>query len=67
MSVETIIQTRRTNKFVDRIIMIAASAHAPALGALTFVGDPEEEARRIVEEYADGLREILKKPRKLLN
>ena len=26
-----------------------------------------EEARRIVEEYADDLREILKKFRKLLN
>jgi hypothetical protein len=26
-----------------------------------------EEARRIVEDYADGLREILKKLRKLLN
>ena len=37
MSVETIIQSRRTNKFVDRIIMIAASAHAPALGALRLV------------------------------
>jgi len=26
-----------------------------------------EEAQRIVEEYADGLREILKKLRKLFN
>jgi hypothetical protein len=40
VSVETIIQSRRTNKFVDRIIMIAASAYAPALGALTFVRGP---------------------------
>jgi hypothetical protein len=30
-------RTAGTNKFVDRIMMIAASAHAPALGALMFV------------------------------
>ena len=53
MSVETIIQSRRTNKFVDRIIMIAASAHALALGALTFVRDPERHLHRDANSVAN--------------
>ena len=53
VSVETIIQSRRTNKFVDRIIMIAASAHAPALGALTFVRDPERHLHRDANSVAN--------------
>ena len=42
MSVEIIVQSRRTNIFADRIITIAASAHAPALGTLTFIRGPSQ-------------------------
>jgi hypothetical protein len=47
VSVETIIQSRRTNKFLDRIIVIAASAHAPAAAKFSPNNETTDNRRSI--------------------